>query len=293
VDCHESFDERVLRPCWQAFATGRTPNPCILCNARVRFEKLVEFADELGAESAATGHYARTEALTDGTVRLLRGVDPKKDQSYFLHAVPAALLARILFPLGGLLKTEIRAMARAHGLVNSERAESQDVCFAGPDGHFAEYLRTQFHGTGVPGVIRDTGGRVLGTHEGVHRFTLGQRRGLGVAAGVPVRVCAIDAVSGTIVVSAEPEDLLSTTCDVADCRWIAAPPSVGAVFDAQIRYQQTPVRATVEAAGEADGRIRVRFATPVAAVTPGQWLVLYDGDAVVGGGVIDCGHADG
>lgn len=287
VDCHEAFDERVLQPCWTDFSRGRTPNPCVLCNSRVRFERLVAFADDVGAVAAATGHYARTEVAADGTIRLLRGVDPLKDQSYFLHAVPAALLARIRFPLGGLRKTEVRALARTHGLVNAERAESQDVCFAGPDGHFAESLRTHFDGVAVPGVVKDRDGRVLGTHSGVHRFTLGQRRGLGIAAGVPVRVCSIDAANGDVVVSADAGDLLAATCEASGCRWIAAAPAVGTECDAQIRYQQRPVRAVVERVEGQDARVCVRFAEGVSAVTPGQSLVLYDGDAVIGGGVID------
>lgn len=286
VDCHEAFDERVLRPCWDAFAGGRTPNPCVLCNATVRFERLVAFADEVGAVGVATGHYARTERGDDGSVRLLRGVDPKKDQSYFLHAVPAALLARVRFPLGGMLKSEVRELARAQGLVNAERAESQDVCFAGPDGHFAEYLRAQFGGRPVPGVIRDAAGRVLASHEGIHRFTLGQRRGLGVAAGVPVRVRSIDPATGEVVVSAEAADLLSSECMATECRWIAETPRRGERVQAQVRYQQTAEGATVEDLDERAGRVRVRFETPVSAVTPGQWLVLYRGDEVVGGGVI-------
>lgn len=285
-DCASEFEQAVLRPCWEAFAAGQTPNPCVLCNARVRFARLLEFAHEVGATAIATGHYARLDRAPDGSVRLRRGVDPGKDQTYFLHAVPQEVLRAVQFPLGELHKAAVREEVRRRGLANAERAESQDVCFTGPDGQFAEFLRMQFGAEAIPGILRDRTGRVLGTHAGIHRFTLGQRRGLGVAAGVPVRVCALDAANGDVTVSDDPRDLLSDACEAAECFWHGAPPPVGTSVEAQIRYQQKPVPAQVLSLDAQARCIRVQFATPLSAVTPGQYLVLYDGDAVLGGGVI-------
>ncbi len=286
LDCHEIFDQRVLRPSWDDFSSGRTPNPCVLCNAVVRFDKLVEFADDLGAVAVATGHYARLEKKSDGGVRLLRGRDPRKDQSYFLHAIPPHLLARVIFPLGEMTKDEVRELARANGLKSAERPESQDVCFAGPEGHFAEYLRQYFAHKAKAGEIRTPKGKVVGQHEGVHRFTIGQRRGLGVALGKPARVSAIDPRSGEVIVTTEAGDLLRDVCTASDCRWIGEAPEVGEELQAQIRYQQQARQVQVELVADAGTRVKARFAEPVSAVTPGQWLVLYRGDEVVGGGII-------
>jgi len=287
LDCREIFEQRVLRPSWDDFSAGRTPNPCVLCNAVVRFDKLVEFADDLGAVAVATGHYARLEKTAAGGLRLLRGVDPRKDQSYFLHAIPAALLARVIFPLGELTKDQVREIARSKGLLTAERRESQDVCFAGPEGHFAEYLRQHFDGAARAGEIRTPDGKVIARHAGVHRFTIGQRRGLGVALGEPARVSSIDPDSGEVIVTTAAGDLLQQDCTAADCRWIASVPAEGEELLAQIRYQQKARPARVRTVSPGGGLVRVSFVEPVSAVTPGQWLVLYRGDEVVGGGIIE------
>ncbi len=289
LDCAALFEREVLWPCWQQFAAGRTPNPCVWCNARVRFPKLLEFAQDLGAAAAATGHYARVDKAIAGPPLLRRGVDPRKDQSYFLYAVDARLLPWLRFPLGGLLKTEVRADLRARGLVNAERLESQDICVADAGGSFAESLRVRFGAAAVPGEIRERGGRTLGTHAGIHRFTIGQRRGLGIAAGRPVRVCSIDPETGTVEVTADPQELLAASCAAEDCRWPGGVPGPGARLVAQVRYQQRPLPAVVEQLEADGGGIRVRFETPVAAAAPGQSLVLYAGDIVCGGGVLTRG----
>jgi tRNA-specific 2-thiouridylase len=192
IDCREHFEADVLRPCWADFESGATPNPCVRCNADVRFDELLAIANKLGADLVATGHYARVDLDQQGRPLLLRGVDANKDQSYFLHAIAPETLRRVRFPLGGLTKPEVRALAQARGLVNAARAESQDVCFAGPEGHFAEFLRRQFHGRATPGVFVDEQGHVLGRHTGIHSFTIGQRRGLGFATGERVKIIAID-----------------------------------------------------------------------------------------------------
>lgn len=227
LDSRDVFERRVLRPSLRTFEHGGTPNPCILCNARVRFDRLVEFADQMGAVGAATGHYARLEHGDVGGVRLLRGVDPSKDQTYFLHAISPLLLARMRFPLGELLKTDVREIARKHGLVSASRRESQDICFTGPEGHFGEHLLNHFGGRVVPGVIRNRDGQVIGSHEGIHRFTVGQRRGLGVAAGVPMRVMSVDELTGDVVVTDDARDLRETRVTARLCHWLNGPPVGG------------------------------------------------------------------
>ena len=286
VDCREHFEKDVLRPCWDAFESGATPNPCVLCNADVRFDELLASGRKLGADLAATGHYARLELDEQGRPLLLRGVDPNKDQTYFLHAIVPETLRHIRFPLGGRVKPEVRAIAQANGLVNAERAESQDVCFAGPEGHFAEFLRRQYQGRATPGVFVDETGRVLGTHTGIHQYTIGQRRGLGFATGERVKATAIDPITGTITVSDRPEAACSAACHAEAFRWHREPLKPGERAMAQVRYRQKAVAATVETLSDDGSALRVNFDEPVFGVTPGQSLVLYDGDLVLGGGRI-------
>jgi tRNA-specific 2-thiouridylase len=286
VDCREHFESEVLRPCWNDFERGATPNPCVRCNAEVRFDELLAVARKLGADLVATGHYARAELDAQGRPLLLRGADANKDQSYFLHALAPETLRHVRFPLGGLTKPEVRALAQAHGLVNAERAESQDVCFAGPEGHFAEFLRRQFHGRATPGVFVDEGGRVLGHHAGIHTFTIGQRRGLGFATGERMKVVAIDPATGRITVSDRAEAACSSLACAEGFRWHRDPLRAGSRALAQVRYRQKAAAATVETISEDGQALRVRFDEPVFGVTPGQSLVLYDGDLVLGGGVL-------
>lgn len=286
IDCREHFESDVLKPCWDDFESGATPNPCVRCNADVRFDELLAIGRKLGAERVATGHYAQVMFDAQNRPLLVRGVDTNKDQTYFLHAIDAETLRQIRFPLGGMTKPEVRAIAQANGLINAERAESQDVCFAGPEGHFAEFLRRQFHGHATPGVFVDETGHVLGSHTGIHQYTLGQRRGLGFATGERVKIIAIDPDTGTIRVSDRPEAACSAVCHAQAFRWHRAALKPGDHAWAQVRYRQKAVAATVEAVS-ADGRaLRVQFDEPVFSVTPGQSLVLYDGDLVLGGGRI-------
>ena len=287
VDCHSEFTDRVLRPCWDAFDRGQTPNPCILCNERVKFARLLDLARDLDAEAIATGHYARIEPGPDGQPQLLRGADPQKDQSYFLFALTPEQLAHTRFPLGDKRKTEVRELAREFGLCNAQRVDSQDVCFAAPQGGFAEFLRLKFAGTARPGEIVNEQGRVLGTHTGVHQFTLGQRHGLGVAAGTPVWVRAVDPATGRIELCDDGKRLLAAACTAGAMRWLCAPAERPQECMVQTRYHQTPVAGDVEPLTPDWSRIRVRFRTPVRAVTPGQNLVLYAGDRVLGGGWIE------
>jgi len=289
IDCRERFEHDVLRPCWAAFEGGATPNPCVLCNAEVRFDELLTVARRLGAELVATGHYARVDFDRQDRPLLLRGVDPNKDQSYFLHAIAPETLRHVRFPLGAMTKPDVRAVAQANGLVNAKRAESQDVCFAGPEGHFAEFLRRQFDGRATPGVFVDETGRVLGHHTGIHQYTIGQRRGLGFATGARVKIVAIDPGTGTITVSGQPESACSLLCQAESFRWHREPLAEGDRALAQVRYRQKAVSATIEALASEVHTLRVRFDEPVFGVTPGQWLVLYEGDQVLGGGRITRG----
>ena len=285
-DCRTRFETAVMRPCWDAFARGTTPNPCVLCNVAIKFGEMVDIARALGSDLVATGHYARLAFDAQGLPLLRRGLDPNKDQTYFLHAVSPETLRHVRFPLGDLTKPDVRAIAAAHGLVNAKSAESQDLCFAGPDGHFAEQLRQQFHGRAIPGVFVDEDGKVLGHHAGIHQYTIGQRRGLGFATGARVKIIAIDPATGTIIVSGRPEAACAPTCQAENFCWHREPLAVGARAFSQVRYRQKAAVATIESVGE-DGRtVGVRFDEPVFGVTPGQSLVLYDGDLVLGGGRI-------
>ncbi len=286
ADCRAGFEAAVMRPCWNAFESGATPNPCVLCNAALKFGEMVTFGRSLGADLIATGHYARLETDAQNRPLLRRGLDPDKDQTYFLHAIAPETFQHVRFPLGNLTKSEVRAIAQARGLVNAKSEESQDVCFAGPDGHFAELLRQQFHGRATPGVFVDEAGRVLGHHTGLHAFTIGQRRGLGFATGERVKIIAIDPATGTITVSGRPEAACSATCRAEAFCWHREPLTTGDRACAQVRYRQRAVAATLEAVEDGGATVRVRFDEPVFGVTPGQSLVLYDGDLVLGGGRI-------
>jgi tRNA-specific 2-thiouridylase len=292
VDCAAAFRAEVLAPAWREYDRGRTPSPCVLCNDRIKLRALAALADELGAERIATGHYARIGPAPDGHgVALRRGVDPAKDQSYFLHALSKEHLARVAFPLGGLAKAEVRALARELGLPNAARAESQDACFAGGEAGFAEALRLAFGGCARGGAIVGPGGAALGRHGGVHRFTIGQRKGLGVALGGRAYVCRIDGATGDVVLSDDPRDLESDGLDAAGFCWIGGPVPAGPFrCAAQIRYRHGAAAATAELL--AGGRLRVRFEAKVRAVAPGQAVVLYRGDRVLGGGWIERGWKD-
>lgn len=286
VDCREHFETAVLRPCWHDFAKGSTPNPCVRCNADVRFDELRAIGHTLDADLVATGHYARLHFDSLNRPLLQRGVDPNKDQTYFLHAIAPETLRHICFPLGGRVKLEVRKIAQANGLVNAEHAESQDVCFAGPEGHFAELLRCHYHGRATPGAFVDETGRVLGHHTGIHQYTMGQRRGLGFATGERVKIIAIDPATGTITVSDRPEAACASTCSAEAFRWHREPLKVGDHALAQVRYRQKAVSSTITALSADGAALSVHFAEPVFGVTPGQSLVLYDGDLVLGGGQI-------
>ncbi len=281
LDYTDLFCREVIRPFAAAYRQGRTPNPCIECNRQVRFGALLEEATREGFEALATGHHARLRRDADGH-HLLRGADPAKDQSYVLYMLGQGQLARLAFPVGEMAKDEVRRRARALGLASAERAESQDLCFVGPEGYH-EFLKDQFPEAAQPGPIVDTGGREIGRHDGVAGFTVGQRRGLKVALGSPRYVVEVRPATATVVVGG-PGDLLAAGCRLGEVSWVAGWPPEGHGLEAKVRYRSPSVPARVEPGGE--GEWWIWFDEPQKAVTPGQAAVLYRGDEVLGGGTI-------
>jgi tRNA-uridine 2-sulfurtransferase len=271
----DDFDDSVVTPYVDAYAAGRTPNPCVECNRSMKFGRLLERADVLGFDFLATGHHARITRAADGACALRRGADPAKDQSYVLYMLGQRELARTLLPVGELTKAEVRAHAQRLGLRTAEKPESMDVCFIRRGG------RESFLAARTParaGVIVDTRGTTVGTHDGIAHFTVGQRRGLGVAAGERRYVVDVDAHTATITVGGH-DDLLRDAVDLRDLVFAAGPasPPVRDLF-AQARAHGEPVAAVL------DGTT-VRFGSPQPRVAPGQVVALYDGDALVGGGI--------
>jgi tRNA-specific 2-thiouridylase len=288
VDATDDFRVEVIDAFVAAHAAGRTPNPCVDCNRAVKFGRLAEFARGLGADAVATGHYARTAPRPGGGVSLLRGVDPRKDQSYVLYALSPEALARARFPLGASTKDEVRAEARALGLPVSEKPDSQELCFV-PGGDHRAVLSERAPGLLSPGPIEDGRGRRVGTHRGAAAFTLGQRRGLGVAAAEPLYVTRVDPAENRVVVGPRRE-ALRTEVEVGALRWIEEDaPAEGEERRrdvlARIRHGQEPTPGTLET--RPGGRAIVTFHEPVFAPAPGQALVAYVGDAVLCGGTIE------
>jgi len=286
ADCHDAFTENVLKTSWEAYAQGMTPNPCVLCNRHIKFGWLMDFAQKVGADMVATGHYARIAPDDSGRMRLWRGEDHNKDQSYFLFALSSEQIAHSRMPLGGFTKPLVREMAGQRGYVNANRQDSQDVCFAVDNGGFPEFMRQRFGELSRPGVLVDDEGHVLAKHDGIHKFTLGQRKNIGVALGKPAFVRSIDAKSGVVVITTDKNTLYSTEVRVRDLVWHGDSLSVGETFDCEVqtRYRQTPVAA--KAYQGADGYLIIHLLNPQHAITPGQCAVLYRGDLVLGGGWI-------
>jgi tRNA-specific 2-thiouridylase len=283
IDLKTQFKTMVVDYFTAAYHSGKTPNPCLVCNPAIKFGVLLDKARQLGASRLATGHYARVESSRGGRYRLRRGLDETKDQSYFLSRLTQAQLARTCFPLGRWTKVQVMALAAGKGLQPLTRQESQDVCFI-RDTNYADFLiRT----TGInprSGAIVDTAGHRVGTHSGLHRYTVGQRRGINCPASQAFYVTRIDTRRNRLVVGFKDE-LVAQSCRVADINWIADIPEGPMVVDTRIRYRHTAVPSTVSPVGH-DGAV-VRFDQPQAAVTPGQGAVFYRGDEVIGGGWID------
>lgn len=291
LNLERDFERDVVQPFVSSYLSGETPIPCVSCNSRLKFASLDRLALSLGCEKVATGHYARVQFDTAANrYRLLRGQNHQKDQSYFLWELTQEQLSRALFPLGEMSKPEARDAARQHGLSGvSEKKESQEICFV-PDGDYAgfidRYLDAEDAKDRLPGSgeIVDTSGRVIGRHEGIHRYTIGQRRGLGIADEKPLYVISIDADKNRVMAGSS-EELLNSEFTVARVNWIAFDdPNEPVRAEVRVRYRHTAAPATITPLP--NQRARIVFDEPQRAITPGQASVFYRGDEVVGGGWI-------
>ena len=278
------FAQEVIGRFAASYAAAITPNPCIYCNSRIKFGGLVERAVLMGQQYIASGHYARVEwSEAHGRWLLKKALDQSKDQSYVLYTLGQEELSMLLLPLGGLSKTAVRELAEAHGLVNAAKPDSQDICFV-PDGDYAGFLTREQKVSSPPGDFIDSAGKVLGAHRGLIHYTIGQRKGLGLSFGAPRYVTAMDAKRNTVTLGAEDElyreSLIAAEVNFISIAALSAPLRV----EVKTRYKQPPTPAII--APLANGQVLVRFAQPQRAVTPGQAVVFYEEDMVVGGGTI-------
>lgn len=260
---------------------GRTPNPCVQCNNWIKFGRLFDYADSVSAQYVATGHYARRESI-DGQPALLRGIDDNKDQSYALAGIDRRYLDRMLLPVGSFQKPEIRALAGEAGLRVADKRDSQEICFV-TSGHHGDFVRQRASGSRVGNFVT-TDGRIVGQHLGIESYTIGQRKGLGIALGEPMFVVKIDAQNNQVVLGRK-EELDRGTLSACDANWLIEPPQSTFHAAAQIRYNSDAMPATIRPIDEK--RFEVEFDEPAAGVAPGQLCVVYQGDRVLGGGWID------
>ncbi len=285
VDLVQPFKRSVIDPFIAGYRAGRTPNPCLFCNRHIKFGALLRWAIAQGAQWMATGHYARVRRSPDGqTWQLLRGIDRRKDQSYVLYTLGQAELARVLWPLGEHVKSWTRQIAAARGLPVSHAVESQDLCFI-PDNDYRRFLQRHAPQALVPGPILDSSGHEIGRHKGLAGYTVGQRRGLGIAAPEPLYVLRLDIARNALIVGPRRE----LGCDrliAREVRWVSGhPPDTPVSAGVKIRYRAPPAPAVVIPLPGA--RAEVHFATPLRDITPGQGAVFYDGELVLGGGIIE------
>jgi tRNA-specific 2-thiouridylase len=289
VNFEKQFEDTVVRPFVQDYLRGRTPIACTNCNNDVKFEPLLRMARQIGAERLATGHYARIRR-DDFSERwqLLRARDNSKDQSYFLWGLSQEQLSRSDFPLGELSKEEVRELARSVNLPVADKPESMELCFV-PNGNYVQFIHAYAKESAIPvssgdGEIVNESGEVIGKHSGVHNFTIGQRKGLGFAAGKPLYVLSIDAANNRVVVG-DDDALRTSSFEIENVNWVSiARPEEAIRAQVKIRHKHEPATATVEAIG--DSRARIAFDAPQRAVTPGQAAVFYEGETVLGGGWI-------
>ncbi len=280
----ESFRKCVIEPFIEAYRKGATPNPCVECNKNLKFGKLFDIADEMAIPYLATGHYAKIEKDCNGNYSLKKAADSSKDQSYFLWSIKKERLPFILFPLGEYTKSQIRDIASEHGFSNASRSDSQDICFI-PDGDYVSFIEKHDGPIVSRGNFVDTEGNILGQHQGIERYTIGQRKGLGIALGIPMFVGAKNADDNTVTLCSDnalyKSSLTASTVNLLVEGCLDTP----ARLQAKIRYRHTPATATVERIDS--DRISVAFDIPQRAISSGQSVVLYDGDTVIGGGIIE------
>lgn len=290
LNLEREFERDVVQPFVDSYLNGETPIPCVSCNSRLKFASLDQLAAGLGCDKVATGHYARVEYdESTNRYRLYRGRNLEKDQSYFLWELTQDQLSRAMFPLGEMSKPEVREVARDHSLAVAEKSESQEICFV-PDGNYAGFIDRYLEAEGASdrlpdkGQLVDASGVVLGQHSGIHRYTIGQRRGIGIAAEQPLYVVNIDTAKNRVVVGKQ-EELLQVEFTAAGVNWVALDEPTNPVrAEVRIRYRHTPAPATITPL--ANNRVQVVFDEPQRAITPGQATVFYRGDEVVGGGWI-------
>jgi tRNA-specific 2-thiouridylase len=291
VNFEQRFEDQVVKPFVDEYLAGRTPIPCTLCNNFIKFDQFLEMAEGVGAARIATGHYARIDFNpTSNRWELRRGVDHTKDQTYFLFGLTQDQLSRALFPLGGMQKPEVRALARQLQIPTADKPDSQEICFV-PNGDYAAFIDAYFAEQGttqqdLAGDMVTSDGQVVGEHSGVHHFTVGQRRGLKVAAGEPLYVISTEPATRRVIIGRN-DDLLRSKMHVNQVNWISiAPPSEPLRAEVKIRNRHTPAPAEIIPTTD-PSRIEVRFDDPQRAVTPGQGAVLYSGDLVLAGGWIE------
>jgi tRNA-specific 2-thiouridylase len=291
VNFEQRFEEQVVKPFIDEYLAGRTPVPCTLCNNFIKFDQFLEMAESVGAEKIATGHYAQIIWNADsGRWEMRRGADHSKDQTYFLFGLTQAQLARTMFPLGGFEKSAVRELARELGIPTAEKPDSQEICFV-PNGDYAAFIDSYFQEQGISpeetrGELVTTDGRVAGEHAGVHHFTVGQRRGIGIAAREPLYVIATEPASRRVIIGSNDE-LLRSSMSVSRVNWISiAPPGEPVRAEVKIRNKHAAAGATIVPSGDPE-RVEIQFDQAQRAVTPGQGAVFYAGDVVLGGGWIE------
>lgn len=286
LDCRHVFQRVVVDYFCRSYAQGVTPNPCLVCNPCVKFGKLLDFAQQKGASALATGHYARVQKTRDEPVHLFKGADPAKDQSYFLSFLTQAQLSKAVFPLGDMTKAAVRALARRCNLTPISANESQDICFI-KGKSYSDFLVENDRFIPTDGPIVNTSGKRIGTHHGLHLFTIGQRKGINCPAAEPYYVVHIDTENNQLTVGAK-KDLLSTRCHVEDVNWIQEPMTTDFNAHVKLRYRHRAVPALIHV--HDTSQVTLQFDSPQAAVTPGQGAVFYLGDEVLGGGWIQKGR---
>lgn len=291
VNFEQRFEDEVVKPFIDEYLAGRTPIPCTLCNNFIKFDQFLEMAEGVGADRMATGHYAQIRWNPDsGRYEMLRSVDRAKDQTYFLFGLTQPQLARTLFPLGAMEKSQVRDLARELAIPTAEKPDSQEICFV-PNGDYAAFIDAYFREQGIcssetAGELVTSDGRVVGEHAGVHRFTVGQRRGLKFAAGEPLYVIATEPATRRVIIG-RGDELLQAKMSVKDVNWISIAPPVAPVrAEVKIRNKHLGAAATIAASADAS-RVEVHFDEPQRAVTPGQGAVFYSGELVLGGGWIE------